>query len=57
LGFSGKMLGWSPFVKAKIRSGANKSLQQFLKSHPEYKSQSELSLSSIPAQIRDVLKA
>ena len=40
LGISGKLLGWTPLVQGKIRSTARKSLQQFLKSHPAYKSQS-----------------
>lgn len=37
LGTSGKILGWTPMVQSKIRSGARKSLQKFIDEHPEYK--------------------
>lgn len=36
LGATGKMLGWTPVIQSKIRKGAIKSLQQFMKNHPEY---------------------
>ena len=37
LGTSGKLLGWTPFIQSKIRSGARKSLEKFIENHPEYK--------------------
>jgi hypothetical protein len=36
LGLSGKLLGWSPFVRNKIRATAKKSLLTFVRNHPEY---------------------
>lgn len=38
LGTSGKLLGWTPIIQSKIRSGARKSLKKFIDEHPEYKS-------------------
>lgn len=37
LGLSGRLLGWSSYLQAKIRSGAMKSLYRFIDNHPEYK--------------------
>jgi len=36
LGLSGKLLGWSPMIRTKIRATARKSLSKFLLDHPEY---------------------
>lgn len=36
LGSSGKLLGWSPFIKNKIRGMARKGLTKFINEHPEY---------------------
>lgn len=38
LGVSGTLLGWSPLVKSKIRTMADKNLRKFIQEHPEYKS-------------------
>ena len=38
LGPSGTLLGWTPMVKSKIRTTAEKSLSKFILEHPEYKS-------------------
>jgi ketosteroid isomerase-like protein len=38
LGASGKLLGWTPFIQAKIRNTARRNLQRFIAEHPEYKS-------------------
>lgn len=37
LGLSGLLLGWSPFLKAKVRARARGNLDKFLASHPEYR--------------------
>lgn len=39
LGPVGSLLGWSSFLKGKVRKLAEKSLRDFIKSHPEYRSQ------------------
>jgi len=36
LGFTGILLGWSPFLKRKIQTTARKSLMNFIAEHPEY---------------------
>ncbi|MBC8047683.1 MAG: nuclear transport factor 2 family protein [Fimbriimonadaceae bacterium] len=36
LGLSGKLLGWTPFLKNKIRKVTSKMLQQFIEAHPQY---------------------
>jgi SnoaL-like domain len=36
LGVSGKLLGWTPFIRNKIRRTAQKSLSKFIQEHPEY---------------------
>jgi ketosteroid isomerase-like protein len=36
LGLPGKLLGWSPFMRNKIRITARKSLTKFIQEHPEY---------------------
>jgi limonene-1,2-epoxide hydrolase len=36
LGRSGKLLGWSPMIKNKIRDIARKNLTKFIGEHPEY---------------------
>jgi ketosteroid isomerase-like protein len=36
LGFPGKALGWSPWMKGKIRQMASKNLNSFIANHPEY---------------------
>jgi len=36
LGTPGLLLGWSPFVRSKIRFTAEISLAKFIKEHPEY---------------------
>jgi len=37
LGLSGKLLGWTPFIKNKIRQMARKNLAKFISEHPEYR--------------------
>ena len=37
LGFPGIMLGWSPFMTGKVRQTAQKSLEKFIQTHPEYR--------------------
>jgi ketosteroid isomerase-like protein len=36
LGWPGKLLGWSPLIKNKIRDMARKNLMKFIREHPEY---------------------
>lgn len=36
LGTVGKLLGWTPMIKGRIRKTASSSLAKFLASHPEY---------------------
>jgi ketosteroid isomerase-like protein len=36
LGLSGKLLGWTPILKNKVRSTAGKRLKNFIARHPEY---------------------
>ena len=36
LGTSGSLLGWTPFMRKKIREMAAKNLDKFISSHPEY---------------------
>ena len=36
LGVSGALLGWTPFMKAKIRGMAMAGLNKFIKNHPAY---------------------
>ena len=36
LGWPGKLLGWSPLIKNKIRDMARKNLAKFISEHPEY---------------------
>ena len=36
LGWPGKMLGWTPWMKNQIRATASTGLSRFLASHPEY---------------------
>ena len=36
LGFSGLILGWSPFLKKKVQKQALDSLNAFISNHPEY---------------------
>jgi len=36
LGFTGVALGWSPTVRNKVRSTAARSLDRFVRDHPEY---------------------
>jgi ketosteroid isomerase-like protein len=36
LGWPGKLLGWSPLIKNKIRDMARKNLMKFISEHPEY---------------------
>ena len=36
LGLSGTLLGWSPFLKNKIKMTARKGLVKFMQSHPAY---------------------
>lgn len=36
LGYTGLLLGWSPFLKRKVRETARKSLLKFIGEHPEY---------------------
>ena len=38
LGFSGKLLGWTPLVQGKIRAMADRNLRKFIQEHPEYQS-------------------
>jgi ketosteroid isomerase-like protein len=38
LGTSGKLLGWSPLIRSKIRNTAANNLTRFIKEHPEYQS-------------------
>lgn len=35
-GVTGKLIGWTPFFKSKIQSGAISSLKHFISKHPEY---------------------
>ena len=36
LGFTGTALGWSPIVRNQVRSTAVRSLDRFVRDHPEY---------------------
>lgn len=36
LGPTGVLLGWSGFLKSKVVATANQSLEEFIKTHPEY---------------------
>jgi hypothetical protein len=36
IGGLGTMLGWSSFVKNRVRSTARRRLERFIESHPEY---------------------
>lgn len=36
LGFSGLLLGWTPFLKGKVQATARKSLLKFIGEHPQY---------------------
>jgi ketosteroid isomerase-like protein len=36
LGFSGLLLGWTPFLKEKVQKTARKSLVKFIGEHPQY---------------------
>jgi ketosteroid isomerase-like protein len=36
LGMPGKLLGWSPMIRAKVRNAAMQSLAKFIEAHPEY---------------------
>ncbi len=38
LGPIGVLLGWSSFLKAKVRNTAGRSLKAFIHSHPDYQS-------------------
>jgi len=37
LGLPGKLLGWTPWMKQKIRATASAGLARFIDTHPEYK--------------------
>lgn len=37
LGPAGLVLGWTPFLRGKVSSGAHKSLEQFMAKHEAYK--------------------
>jgi ketosteroid isomerase-like protein len=36
LGPAGLLLGWSPFIRNKVRATANERLTQFIQKHPQY---------------------
>ncbi len=38
LGFSGLLLGWTPFMQGKVQATARKSLLKFISGHPQYQS-------------------
>ena len=35
-GFTGKIIGWTPFFKNKVQKAAKENLERFIAKHPEY---------------------